>query len=64
MLKKLIKKNKLNQTFVANKMGVTQQLVSSWCTGRCEPSISQLKPLSEILKVDLETLVDCFTKAN
>lgn len=60
MLKKLIKQNNLSQLRIANKMKVSQQLVSQWCTGKCEPNIWQLKPLSQILHVSLDTLVACF----
>lgn len=61
MLKDLIKQNKLSQLRIANKMKVSQQLVSQWCTGKCEPNIYQLKPLCKILNVDLNTLVECFS---
>ena len=62
MLKDIIRQKSLNQTIIAKKMGVSQQLVSSWCSGRCEPRIYQLKLLSELLKVDLPTLINCFIK--
>ncbi len=64
MLKKLIKEKKVTQKNIALKLEITQSLVSQWCSGKCEPSIRQLKTLCEILKVDLETLVECFTKSN
>lgn len=62
MLKDLIKEKNITQKIIAENLEITQSLVSQWCSGRCEPNIWQLKPLSEILKVDLETLVGCFEK--
>lgn len=60
MLKQYLKNCKLSQRVVAQQLGVSQQLVSFWCSGKCEPKISQLKPLCQMLKVDLETLIGCF----
>ena len=60
MLKDLIKEKKVTQKSMAKNLGVTQSLISQWCSGKCQPQISQLKPLCQMLKVDLETLVDCF----
>lgn len=62
MLKDLIKERKVTQKDIAYEMTVTQSLVSQWCSGICEPRMSQLKPLCKILKVDLETLVEALTK--
>lgn len=59
-MKELLKSKGISQFAVAYDLGVSQQLVSQWCTGKCEPRISQLRKLSNILKVDLETLVECF----
>lgn len=55
-----MKNAKITQVKLAEKLGISQQLVSFWCSGRGEPKVSQLKEISRILKVDLETLVDCF----
>ncbi len=60
MLKQLLKQQKKTQSVVAEKLGVSQQLVSFWCTGLCHPHIWQLKPLSQILDVELSDIVDCF----
>ena len=60
MFKKLIKEKELTQKYIAFKFKITQSLVSQWCSGKCEPSIRQLKPLCEILNIDLKTLVECF----
>lgn len=61
MLKQLMKSQAVKQEAIASELQVTQSLVSQWCTGKCEPKICQLKPLSKILNVDLETLINCFS---
>ena len=61
MLKDILKQKKVTQQVVAQKLGVSQQLVSFWCTGAREPQIRLLKPLSKILNVEVKTIVDCFT---
>lgn len=60
MLKELLKLKKITQSAIAKQMNVSQQLVSFWCTGKCQPNITQLRPLCRILKVDINTLIDCF----
>ncbi len=60
MLKQLLKQQKKTQSEVAKALGISQQMVSCWCTGRFEPKISQLKSLSEILGVDVSVVVDSF----
>ena len=56
----MLKTKGLSQSYIAYKLGISQQLVSFWCSGKCEPRIRQLLPLCKLLKVDLETLVNCF----
>lgn len=60
MFKSLLKTKKISQAALAKELNITQQLVSSWCIGRCQPNISQLRPLCRILKVDINTIIDCF----
>ncbi len=60
MLKDLIKQSKQTQKDISITLAVSQSLVSQWCIGKCEPKISQLKPLSKLLGVSLETLIACF----
>ncbi len=61
MLKDLIKSQKVKQKTISEYFNVTPGLISQWCSGKCEPKICQLKPLSKILNVDLETLINCFS---
>lgn len=60
MFKVLMKQSKVTQKRIAEELRVTQSLVSQWCSGKCEPKISQLKPISEILGVDVGVVVDSF----
>lgn len=60
MFKSLLKTKKISQTTLASELKISQQLVSFWCTGKCQPNITQLRPLCRILKVDINTIIDCF----
>lgn len=62
MFKTVLKQKKMTQEKLANQIGVSQQLVSFWCVGKMEPSIKHLKLISQVLKVDMETLVNCFVE--
>lgn len=64
MLKQLLKSQNKTQKDIACNLNVTQSLVSQWCTGKCQPNISQLRPLCRILKVDIYTIIDCFDNKN
>lgn len=57
-LTKLRKRNNMTQTDLANLMGVKQYVISSWETGRSEPTINQLKELSNIFKISADYLLD------
>lgn len=57
-ISKLRKRNNMNQTELAEKMNVRQYVVSSWETGRSEPSIEQLIKLSDIFNVSIDYLLD------
>ena len=60
----LRKKNNLTQSELANKLLVTSQAVSKWETGRGIPDIEILKRISELFKVDLETILNGEEKPN
>ena len=57
-LTKLRKRNNLSQIELASKMNVKQYVISSWETGRSEPSIEQLKKLSNIFNISIDYLLD------
>jgi transcriptional regulator with XRE-family HTH domain len=57
-LTKLRKRNNMTQTHLAKLMDVKQYVISSWEIGRSEPTISQLKMLSNIFKISVDYLLD------
>lgn len=57
-LSKLRKRNKINQSDLANMLGVKQYVISSWETGRSEPNLNQLTMLSDIFKVPTDYILD------
>ena len=57
-LTKLRKRNNMTQTDLANLIGVKQYVISSWEIGRSEPTINQLKELSNIFKISADYLLD------
>jgi len=57
-LTKLRKRNKMTQTDLANKMNIKQYVISSWETGRSEPSLEQLYKLGDIFNIPTDYLLD------
>lgn len=58
----LLKKAKMTQTQLANKLKVSQRLVSYWCKKERKPNILILPNLSRILGVSVEEIIDCFSE--
>lgn len=56
-LKELRKKNYLNQTAFANKIGVTQSAVSQWENGLTRPNFDQLKSISAAFNISVDDLL-------
>ena len=56
-IKELMKDEKLNQTRLAEKIGVKQNTVSAWVLGKKEPSIKSLWLLADYFNVDIDYLV-------
>lgn len=57
-LAKLRKRKNIKQYDFANQMGVKQYVISSWETGRSEPSIAQIIKLCDLLDVPADYLLD------
>jgi transcriptional regulator with XRE-family HTH domain len=57
-LKEILAEKGIKQTFVANKLGVSNTTVSLWVQGKTEPTLANLKKLSEVLFVDANTLIN------
>lgn len=62
MLSQLLRNNNITQAQLAAKIGITQQLVSKWVTGGCQPQIDMLPKLAEALNCSVEDIVNCFKK--
>lgn len=56
-IKELRENQKLTQTELADKLGVTGKCVSKWETGRGYPDITLLEPLAEALNVSVTELI-------
>ena len=56
-IKELMKEEKLNQTRLAEKIGVKQNTISAWVLGKKEPSIKSLWLLADYFNVDIDYLV-------
>lgn len=52
-----MKEEKLNQTRLAEKIGVKQNTISAWVLGKKEPSIKSLWLLADYFNVDIDYLV-------
>lgn len=57
-LAKLRKRNNMSQIELASKLSVKQYVISSWETGRSEPSIEQLTKISTIFNISIDYLLD------
>lgn len=58
LLKELLNSKGLKQKWLANKMGVSEVTVSSWCAGKSMPRKEHLQKLSELLDVPLKTIAN------
>lgn len=56
-LKELRKENKISQRTLADMLGITQQAVAKWETGRSTPDTDTLQKLSSIFKVSIDNLL-------
>ena len=57
-IKKAREKRGISQEFVAERLMVSRQAVSKWETGQTEPSTQNLLQLAEVLKVDVNILLN------
>jgi len=58
LLKELLISKGLKQKWLANKMGVSEVTVSSWCSGKSEPNKERIQKLSELLEVPVKTITN------
>ena len=57
-LREVRKSNGLTQKQVATKLNVVESCYANWEQGRTEPSIEMLRKLGEILKINLDDLIN------
>lgn len=64
MFKKLLVNCNTTQEELANKLNVTQALVSKWATGKGQPRTKMLSQIANALGVDVSTVVECFSECS
>ena len=57
-LKKYMDLHNYNQIELANKMGVTKSVMSSWITGKRFPKMASIQKLADIFGVDMSELIE------
>lgn len=57
-LKNIRREKKLTQSEVALRIGISEQAVSKWENGDCLPDVYNLKLLSRLLRVSIDSLLD------
>lgn len=57
-LGKILKERGIKQVWVAEKLEVSKQAVSSWVSGKHIPKVKYILKLSKLLDVLIEELVD------
>jgi DNA-binding XRE family transcriptional regulator len=55
-LNSIIKKKGIKKTYLANKLGVTNQTMSNWLSGYSMPNLLMAKKLSEMLEATIEDI--------
>jgi len=54
-----LRKNiKLSQAELASKLGISNKAISKWESGVAKPTVDKLAPLSKILNVSIEDLLN------
>ncbi len=57
-LRKIMKENKITQKELAEKIGITQTMISHWLVGIKNPTLTSLKKISSALNVPISYLID------
>ena len=57
-LRELRIKNEMSQEYVAKMIGVSNQAISKWETGKSDPEIGSLIPLADLFHVPVDELLD------
>lgn len=56
-IKHLLKKHKIKRSQLAEKMGVSTQMISYWCIGTNTPNVENLRKLSKIFDISVDYLL-------
>jgi len=56
-LKELLKKKGIKQKWLADKIGVSEVTVSTWCSEKSKPRKENLEKMSKILNVPIKSLL-------
>lgn len=56
-IKELMKEENLNQVRLAEKIGVKQNTISAWLSGKKEPCITSLWKLADFFEVTIDYIV-------
>lgn len=57
-LKEVLAEKGIKQTYIAEKLGLSDSAISLWVKGKAHPSLPNLKKLSDILSVDVTLLIN------
>lgn len=57
ILKRLLKENHFSQSEFADRIGVSQQTISRWTTGRFQPDLGQLIACAAVFHVSVDYLL-------
>jgi len=56
ILRELMKEQNINQSQLANEIGINQSQVSSYLSGRCLPSYNQIRLISNYFSISADLL--------
>ena len=59
-LKEIMKTSFVTQKKLAEKLGVTQSLISLWVNGKCQPQLQVVPELAKALGVTNDDIINCF----
>ncbi len=63
-LRKVLYEKNITQKELAEKLGVVQQRISFWTTGRFVPTLDSIRKVAEILDVPINYFIEEFSEKN
>jgi putative transcriptional regulator len=55
---KMLRVSKYKREFIIKKLGITQNTLSNWCTGKTFPTVDKAFILAELLEVSINDLYE------